>query len=224
MGRRFFLVGLFIIFPFRQGSVMQVATANIFALIYLVLLLQAMPYRSSFHNYLALGCSLALTVLLQCTIFYKYQSLIELPNIAARMSHEQVDDYEVPGVLLSGLFIASVFGALAFSAVLLVIQVGKEHRQRLREARTAKARRLSWAADGTEVELGEPVLHPVERTMGQTPGSFHIFLSHAWGTGQDQMRIVKQRLLEMLPDVRVFLGARWWSKRLTLTANKISLR
>ena len=28
-----------------------------------------------------------------------------------------------------------------------------------------------------------------------------------WGTGQDQMRVVKQRLLEMLPDACVFLDA-----------------
>ena len=26
-----------------------------------------------------------------------------------------------------------------------------------------------------------------------------------WGTGQDQMRVVKQRLLEMLPDASIFL-------------------
>ena len=26
-----------------------------------------------------------------------------------------------------------------------------------------------------------------------------------WGTGQDQMRIIKQRLVEMLPEARVFL-------------------
>ena len=213
MGRRFFLVGVFIIFPFHQGSVMQIAIANLFAIIYLVLLLQAMPYRSSFHNYLALGCTFALTVLLLCTIFYKYQSFTELPDIVARMSREQVDDYEVAGLLLSGLFIASVFGALGFSALLLVIQVGKERRRRLREERMAKARRLRWAVDDTEVELDEPVLQPVEHTMGQISSTFHIFLSHAWGTGQDQMRIVKQRLLEMLPDVRVFLGARWRLKQ-----------
>lgn len=29
-----------------------------------------------------------------------------------------------------------------------------------------------------------------------------------WGTGQDKMRIVKERLRELLPDARVFLG---WS-------------
>ena len=37
------------------------------------------------------------------------------------------------------------------------------------------------------------------------PRHFHLFLSHVWGPGQDQMRIVKQRLLEMVPDARVFL-------------------
>ena len=29
--------------------------------------------------------------------------------------------------------------------------------------------------------------------------------AQVWGTGQDQMRVVKQRLLEMLPDVTIFL-------------------
>jgi hypothetical protein len=32
-----------------------------------------------------------------------------------------------------------------------------------------------------------------------------VFLSHAWVTGQDQMRVVKQRLLDILPMVHVFL-------------------
>ena len=34
---------------------------------------------------------------------------------------------------------------------------------------------------------------------------YHTFLSHVWGTGQDQMRVVKQRLQEMMPDLQVFL-------------------
>jgi hypothetical protein len=36
---------------------------------------------------------------------------------------------------------------------------------------------------------------------------FHFFLSHVWGTGQDQMRIIKLRLTEMVPRLKVFLGA-----------------
>ena len=34
---------------------------------------------------------------------------------------------------------------------------------------------------------------------------FHIFLSHVWGTGQDAVRIIKHRVIELLPDARVFL-------------------
>ena len=30
-------------------------------------------------------------------------------------------------------------------------------------------------------------------------------LHSVWGTGQDQMRIIKQRLLEMIPELSVFL-------------------
>ena len=36
-------------------------------------------------------------------------------------------------------------------------------------------------------------------------GDFHLFLAHAWASGQDQMQVVKQRLTEMLPEVKVCL-------------------
>ena len=37
-------------------------------------------------------------------------------------------------------------------------------------------------------------------------GQWHVFLSHKWMTAQDQVRVIKQRLNEMLPGVRCFLG------------------
>eukprot|EP00966_Prymnesium_polylepis_P090836 2103363-Prymnesium_polylepis.1 len=36
-------------------------------------------------------------------------------------------------------------------------------------------------------------------------GHYHLFLSHAWRTGQDAMRVVKQRLREMVVGISVFL-------------------
>ena len=36
-------------------------------------------------------------------------------------------------------------------------------------------------------------------------GHFHLFLSHVWSTAQDQMRQTKDRLLELIPKVKVFL-------------------
>ena len=67
-----------------------------------------------------------------------------------------------------------------------------------REARASKARRLRYKSDSQEV-------HPPELPISSFKKHFHTFLSHVWGTGQDQMRIVKQRLVEMIPDLVVFL-------------------
>ena len=70
MGRRFVLVGLLIVGPFHQGSVMQVAMANLVSMVYLFLQLLAMPYRKRVDNYLAHGCSLSLAVMLLCAVIH----------------------------------------------------------------------------------------------------------------------------------------------------------
>ena len=64
-----------------------------------------------------------------------------------------------------------------------------------------KARRLR------HVDTDE-MINPTVLVSGRhnAPGEeFHIFLSHAWKTGQDQMRVVKSRLQEMMPVCKVFL-------------------
>ena len=213
MGRRFLLVGLYVIWPFRQGTMMQVGLANLTANVFLVFQVQTMPFNSNFDNYLAVGCSLSLSVMFLCTIFYKFASLVELPGISDRMSIELKLDYEVQGVLLSAIFIVCVFGALVFSAVLTVEQMRQEREQRLREERAGKARRLRWVDDASEVVINKKPVIPKSTPpsftptykMGAVSDLFHIFLSHVWGTGQDQMRIVKTRLKEMMPDVVPFL-------------------
>ena len=34
---------------------------------------------------------------------------------------------------------------------------------------------------------------------------YHLFLSHVWGTGQDQAAVLKRQLLRMVPGLSVFL-------------------
>ena len=46
------------------------------------------------------------------------------------------------------------------------------------------------------------VAAPIGLPQGQR---WHLFLSHAWATGQDRMRIIKDRLKMMLPELEVFL-------------------
>ena len=86
MSRRFLLVGLFVVWPFQQGQVMQLGFAAVVAMAYLMVQSQAAPYRSPVDNMLALGCSFSICILLTCCIFYKYVSLTELCAAASRSS------------------------------------------------------------------------------------------------------------------------------------------
>ena len=81
MERRFLLVGLYVVAPYEQGNVMQLALATLTAMIFLVLQSQAVPYRSRLDSTLATGCSFALCVLLTCCIF------CSLPGLEPRLSY-----------------------------------------------------------------------------------------------------------------------------------------
>eukprot|EP00966_Prymnesium_polylepis_P120160 2776615-Prymnesium_polylepis.1 len=63
MLRRFLLVGVYVVMPYHQGSMMQLALAALTAIIFLMIQAQAMPYRSTTDNYLGVGCSFCLAVL-----------------------------------------------------------------------------------------------------------------------------------------------------------------
>ena len=74
--------------------------------------------------------------------------------------------------------------------VLLAVLLGRT----LHTAASGNARRLIYRTSGAEVE--PPVLGDGDE--------WHVFLSHQW-QAQDQCRIIKQRLLELIPGLRVFL-------------------
>lgn len=183
---------------------MQLAVANLTSVLYFAIQLQAMPYKSLADNYLALGCSLALTVMLLCSIFYKYASLVELPGIAKRLSFEQRNDFTLTGIVLTGIFMVCVVGTLIFSFMLLLVQLRDQRRREALDARNRKARRLKFKGTNLDVMLSAPKLPPKKHTdfkadpkaltaNADDKREFHIFLSHVWGTGQDQMRIVCTR-------------------------------
>jgi hypothetical protein len=85
---------------------------------------------------------------------------------------------------------------------------------RLDEIRQSAMKRMQgssmmWDAP---VTLGDHVLFydvsdMVER-LKNTSSRWHLFLSDCGPTGQVRMRDIKAGLIEMLPEVRVFLGAR----------------
>jgi len=194
MSRRFLLVGCYVIGPYHPGSMMQLALAVLTSLLYLVVQLLSMPYHSFTDNYLAIGCSLLMVVLFLASIFYKFAMLTDLQALQDRMSYEQNEDFILLHKPLVLVLILSILGALILSAVLIAVQAGQHARERVSRERAAKARRLHWS--GTDAEVFAPPI---------ADDAYHLFLSHVWTSGQDQMRIIKQRLLELVPDLTVFL-------------------
>jgi len=187
MLRKFLLVGLFV--NFVPGSIMQIAIGTMVSAAFLMVQLQAQPYKTKSDDYLAAASSFSLLMVFFCSVIFKYASLTASEDLQDKMSIEQKGDFIISNTVLSIILIASVLSSLVFSAVLLVVQIIVEIKDR------AKLRRLKYVATGEWVEC--KTLHD--------PQAYHLFLSHAWPAAQDRMRIVKARILEALPSCRTFL-------------------
>jgi hypothetical protein len=128
-----------------------------------------------------------------------------------------LQDFKVPSAVLTGVLLATVVGTLILSGLILLVMLSREEQRRRAEQRAARARRLRFLRDDKEVVLAQlpslerqlrRVYPPSKPLPPSAPGAgpFHLFLSHNWAHGQSAMRIVKNRLREMLPDVEIFLG------------------
>ena len=121
--------------------------------------------------------------------------MFDLEDVQEKLSREQKGTFVIDTGVLTIIVVGSIMLSLVFAAGLFLVQLAVEAKRARNEALANKARRLRFVKDDQEVPA--PPL--------ATKGGYHTFLSHVWGTGQDQMRIVKQRLLEMVPDLAVFL-------------------
>ena len=83
--------------------------------------------------------------------------------------------------------------------------------ERLRYESTADTffSRMFESGQAVQLEKVDPKvfdhLPGVTLTKKRPKAGFHLFLSHAWPHGQDVMKLVKQRVLRMIPSATVFL-------------------
>ena len=233
MSRRIVLVGVFVLI--QPGSVVQIVGATFVCIMFFSFQVQLQPYREVADNYLANACSCSLILIFLCCMLFKMWMLLEPPELMEVMNAEQRDDSYVDAGVLGAVLLGSVVVSLVASLVMLAAQIRWERQRRLQEMLQATAKRLRYVEDDELVVL-----------PSVAEGYFHLFLSHAWGTGQDQMRIVraaaldaallwtrhvqsfaakrwriritrtqvKLRLLEMLPEARIFLDVRAPLRRL----------
>ena len=139
--------------------------------------------------------SFCLVVVFLCSYAFKDAALVDLPELQQKMSLEQIRTYVINQGHLAVILVCALFGSLVLSSAIFVILLRQDRQRRLREARASQSRRLRWKGNDEEVHLGPPVipqkLPPTsspDYDMGAVSDRFHLFLSHVWGTGQDQMR------------------------------------
>jgi len=124
MGRKFLLVGVFVVVS--PGTVLQIFLATLVSAIYLFIQLQAYPYKSLLDNFLAATTSAAILVVFLCAIIYKYIALTSEPELQAKMTKDQEEDYLPPVVLLSLVVGVGILGSLAVTFGLLVVKAMEE--------------------------------------------------------------------------------------------------
>ena len=119
----------------------------------------------------------------------RYASLTDLVDIRNKMNDEQKEIFVMDSAIFTLLLFVSILGGLIALKIIFAIQLAVERKARAKEKRTAKARRLRWTVDDSEVELGKPTIPPCiepsfEPTyhMGAVFGRYHLFLSHVWGS------------------------------------------
>ena len=88
MLRKFLIVGLFVVVS--PGEITQLAIGTIFCAVYLMIQLQAKPYKNNSDDYLASSASFGLLMVFVCSIVFKYTSLTDTQAIQEKMSIEQV--------------------------------------------------------------------------------------------------------------------------------------
>ena len=175
--KKLILTGFLLLIP-EDVVFLRLVAALLVVLAYLVLVLIRRPYRSPETAALALGINVALA----CLFFSAL--LLHVANEST--TQQRLILFGSDNIFsLTVLLLLVNFGVLAGTAAFL------SHQARTLAQRT-QLRRLRYL-DG--VQVATPKLS----------ADHHVFLSHTWGTGQDQMRVVKQRLDELLPGLCVFL-------------------
>ncbi|KAL3926830.1 MAG: hypothetical protein SGPRY_003115 [Prymnesium sp.] len=161
MLRRFVLVGLMVLY---QDTMMQLILATLLSAIFLLLQVQASPYRKREDDWLASVSSFCLVVVLMCATAFKYLSLTNLDDIQDRMSIEQRRVYVLGGDMLLVLLIASSIVTLLCSVGIFIVQLAAARIKLLDEDDLAILRKaalmpkspksISWASSSAMRVVG----------------------------------------------------------------------
>ena len=163
----------------QNDTIVQLGVAMSFTMFFMLIASIAAPFRKQENDYFAVTCNFSLTaVFLFCTML-KVKTIAETLDPGELYDRFFFDDF-----IMGGCLFVCVFGALALACALSV--------QTIIEAARVPTFRLLSTGNRPELALAK----------GHT---WHMFLSHIWGTGQDQCAVLKRQLCLLLTGVSVFL-------------------
>ena len=191
IARKLTLVGFAVVV--EPGSLLQLIFALMVAISVIAIEVQSQPFRHVVDSYCSLIAALACIFILLMCIVLRTTTLVQAIKsteasgyLVLQKSLWSFLDFDL-SLTLGVLFSASI---AVFGTVLFFMQ---------RAARSAKTMPRVRHRSGHEAQLRRLV------DTSELHERWHIFLSHVWMTGQDQVRVIKQLLKEVLPGVRVFL-------------------
>jgi len=182
LAHKFFFTGVIHLFAFDAS--LQIYVGTLVALVSFLGALLTKPYKYDI-------CDFVQNVVLLQLLFTYITAFLLL-----RRPGEEIAGASATGSTLDEDTLAIILISINMSSfILLTILMVYNLRQERRKQAALLSRRLVFR-DGTLPTMPDLELYNLQ---------FHIFLSHCWGTGQDQMRVVKKHLIEILPESKIFL-------------------
>ena len=200
--RRFVLCGVMVVV--EAGTVVQLSSGATLCALYLAVQAHIKPYREASDGYLATSCSMLLLVFFLAGIIQRHGHLMDQSNLRAILSMEQESAHSVNPDWLRGVLLGSMLGTLAICVLLVAIQAWLRAAQAQRQAQKYAARRLRFEKDDSLVRISSKYV---------LSNGYHLYISRVWEASADihgtqgEMPVLKQALLEMIPDVKCFLDA-----------------
>ena len=188
--RRLSLTSFILFVDTEEGSdkLARLIFGSLLCVLFLALTLLAQPYRHHVDN--GLAC-LAQLLLVCCFVSSIALKLCD-PTLPATQLHDDIDCYSLVGVVHSDLKIALLL--LGASIAVFVSSVAVIFWQVISAARRMPTLRLR--ATDLEPDLSLP-----------EDKDFHLFISHAWATGQDQTHTIVRQLQLLMPGIQIWLDA-----------------
>ena len=176
-------MGVFLLLPgVEQGTLLQLLVAFAFCLLCLLLTAVASPFKSNVDDAVAKAFGIALVAVFFFALIIKVNVLTE-----------SADDYlpdQLQRTFKLDVLVVSVGMTIAV-ALALVVTVLVALQQLVHAARIPVIKLRSTS--------GRPALTVDSGII------WHLFLSHIWGTGQDQCAAIKRQLCLLMPGISVFL-------------------